>query len=720
MPFPSDDYTPYGYLDIPTHTRNLTPRGVARSFDAGFRWHYPAYPGMYGGGREIYRAGLRVGIGGALALAEFAAATSPYHSKNLCVFDLKSGDASVRIEYQLVGEHAIHAKIATHQATRITIHVEYARLLAANGEWGESGLAGRMEDGVLILQGFEDGDAFALWASRPASDIGISPQPAEAAGWAATPPTRTPEAFVAVVGRRGAQLALHGVLGFDLATGETTSGRGDDAMSRAGDELHRFAASPLEVILARGRTAEQARRHLDQARQGAGAERARKLAEDDAFWSGAPRLEGDWPEHWRRGLVYDLETLRMMVKSPVGIYRHSWDAMQIQAPRVVLAEAAFDALLLAYADPRLAQELLLGTFLDAPAPNVPCSREDGSYTMVAADGSVCGTAPAWGYPFLALEWLYELRPDRTWLERIYPRLAEYVDWWLSARRAPDGWLFYACSWESGQDDSPRFGAQPLGGGHPVRHIRPVDLHAALAHAAIVLAGFAATLRRRPDEAKWSRLAEEFSARTYQLWDGARYADFDTQAGRLTPVDDIMLLAPLALRLPALRPLTARAIDSLDADELIWPMNAWTAVEAALAADMPGKAAELSASVCERVYRCWDARLAHPDRTLPGIACEYWPLDGRCGGEGYGWGAFTTHLLLHALVGITPARDALHIRPNLPPDWRVPGRQYILHLHWRERPLAITIAPLDAERAIVTVNRQQAELGWGQALAVDAI
>ncbi len=32
MSFPPDDYTPYGYLDIPTHTRNLRPLGVVHSF----------------------------------------------------------------------------------------------------------------------------------------------------------------------------------------------------------------------------------------------------------------------------------------------------------------------------------------------------------------------------------------------------------------------------------------------------------------------------------------------------------------------------------------------------------------------------------------------------------------------------------------------------------------------------------------------------------------
>jgi hypothetical protein len=712
MPFPLDDYTPHGYLDSPAHTRNLTPRGVVRSWDAGFRWHYPAHAGMYGGRREIYRAGLRVGLTGAVALADFDAASSSYHSKDIVAFELKRGGANARVEYQLVGEHALHATILTHRASRITIHVEYDRLLSANGEWGESGLVGRVEDGLVILQGFEDGDAFALWASRPCSELGIAPTPTLAV------PALPPDGFVAVTGRRGEQVALHVLLGFDISRESTKSHAG----ARKEEELSdlrvasRSFADRIEVILARGKTADEARRRLEESRAAAAAERARKQAADEAFWSRAPRLEGDWPAHWRRGLVYDLETLRMMVKQPIGIYRHIWDAMQIQAPRVVLAEAAIDALLLAYADPPLAQELLLGALLDAPLPNVPCSREDGSYNMVAADGTVCGTAPSWGFPFLVLEWLFALRPDRAWLERIYPGVAEHLDWWLAQRRAPDGWLFYACSWESGQDDSPRFGDQPLGGGHPVRHIRPVDLHAAVAHAATALARCAAMLGRASDHARWTATAEEFAARTDQLWDGARYADYDTRAGRFTQVEDITLLAPLALRLPQARR-AARAVESIDAGALTWPMSAWTAVEAALAADRPEKAAELAAAICERAYGFWDARHAQPGRTLPGVACEYWPLDGRCGGEGYGWGAFTTHLLLHVLVGLTPAPDRLRIRPNLPLAWRAAGRRYTVHLRWRERPLAITIEPLDAERAIVLVNERREEIGWGAEITV---
>jgi hypothetical protein len=706
MPFPADNYTPHGYLDIPTHTRNLSPRGVLRSYDAGFRWHYPAFPGMYGGRRETYRAGLRIGLEGALELADYDTAVSPYHTKNMLIFELGRGAARARAEFHALGDQALRATIAWNGAARLNVHLEYTRLLAANGEWGESGLVGRLEDDLLIVQGFEDGEAFALWSSHPAALLGLTPDPRTASAWAgAGLPEPMQDGFLVATGRPGEQLALHAVLLFVPQT-ETTRRREDEPLP--------LAPSPvLELVLARGRTADEARRHLDEARRTAGAERARLLAEDDAFWAQAPRLAGDWPDSWRRGLVYDLETLRMMVKPPLGIYRHRWDAMQIQAPRVVLAEAAIDALLLSYADAQLAQQLLLGTLLDAPLPNIPCSREDGSFNMVAADGTVCGTAPAWGYPFLVVEWLATLRPDDAWLARIYPRLADYLDWWLTQRRASDGWLFYACSWESGQDDSPRFGAQPLGGGHPIRHIRPLDLHAAMAHAAAVMQRFARTLGRTHDQRKWARLAAEFAARTSTLWNGARYADFDTTTGALTAVDDIMLLAPLALSLPHRHPAARDAIARLHADALIWPMNAWTACAAALAADLPEKAAELAAAVCERAYGYWDARLSRPGRTLPGIACEYWPTDGRCGGEGYGWGAFTTHLLLHVLVGIAPTSEGLRIRPNLPLGWRVVGRRYEVWLHWRERPVEIAIEPLNDERVAVTVNGQREEIGWGE-------
>lgn len=694
MPFPIDDYTPHGYLNTPTHTRNLSPRGVLRSHGAGFRWHYPAHAGMYGGRREIYRAGFRFALGGALELSDFDVVSSPYHSMNLFVLDLSHSGTTLHATFHLVGEHALCASATVQGTARVAVVVEYTRTIAACGEWGESGLVGRIVDGDLVLQSFEDGDAFVIHASQPFADIGITTDLAHAAAWTSLQAPGLPgEGFVAVTGRRGETVALFATLGF---------------------------AAPCEQIdlyMTRGKTLRMAQHRQRAARRTADADRVRKKAEDDAFWARAPLLEGDWPSHWRRGMVYDLETLRMMVRTPAGIYRHIWDAMQIQAPRVVLAEAAIDALLLAYADPVLAQHLLYGTFADAPEPNVPCSREDGSYNMVAADGTVCGTAPAWGYPWLVLKWLTALHPNREWLVTIYPLLEAYLRWWLENRRDDAGWFVYACSWESGQDDSPRFGDQPLGGGHPVRHVRPVDLHAAFAHACLVMSDMARTLERTADASNWMALAEEYVARTDALWQDAfnRYADYDTRAGRATVIDDVMLLAPVALGVarPECKNALRSAIARITPDTLTWPMFAWTATEAALCAGLIDHAAELATAVIDRAYTFWDARQAQPDCTLPGVACEYWPLDGRCGGEGYGWGAFAIHLMLHVLVGLTPEHQQLVVRPNLPLAWRTGGGMYGVRLSWRGIPIRLRIEAFP-DRAVVNAGKQKVEVAWGEA------
>lgn len=682
MGFPIDDYTPHGYLDIPAHTRRLTPHGVVRSHGIGFRWHFPAYARAYGGRREVYRAGVRI-----VADGTTGPETSPYHSKDLVQF--RAGP--VTAEFHLAGPDVLVARVRGRVGERLTVLADYTRQIGADLGWGESGLVGHLDGDTVLLQGFEDGEAFALWASEPGGTIAVTTDTGAADRWTVDGPPDCVAGPATVLGEPGERVSLAAVVSFP------------------GARVH-----DLTVLLARGRTAAQARQRLAEARDRHPAIRAALLEEDRRFWAAAPRLSGDWPAHWRRGLVYDLETLRMMVKPPVGIYSLPWDAMQIQAPRVVLGEAAIDALLLGYADPALAQRLLLGTFADAPEPNVPCSREDGSYNMVAADGSVCGTGPQWGYPWLVLGHLWDASPDRDWLEQIYPHLAAYLDWWLAHRADGGGWLGHACSWESGQDLSPRFGDQPLGGGHPTRHLRPVDLHAAVAHAARTMARFARILGRDRDLAGWDALADRYAQATAKLFTGSRYADVDARTGEPTTVDDVMLWAPLALGLAgpdqaaALRP----AIRAADPADLVWPMFVWTVVDAARAAGEHDTAAAVAAAVVDRAYTFWDARTTDDERTLPGIACEYWPPSGRCGGEGYGWGAFGVHLLLGVLVGARFAGDRLLVRPNLPESLRVPGRSYEVTLGHRGVPVPVTLRPT-ADGCEVRVAGRTAALSWGE-------
>ena len=112
-----------------------------------------------------------------------------------------------------------------------------------------------------------------------------------------------------------------------------------------------------------------------------------------------------------------------------------------------------DTLFLSYADPELAAEVILGHFESAPHPNLPCMLEDGSYNMVADDGQICGTAPEWGFPIWCCDQLFRRRGDLSWLRRLYPGAAAYLRWWLEHRTDAEGWLVYACSWESGQEEA---------------------------------------------------------------------------------------------------------------------------------------------------------------------------------------------------------------------------------------------------------------------------
>ena len=375
----------------------------------------------------------------------------------------------------------------------------------------------------------------------------------------------------------------------------------------------------------------------------------------------------------------------MMVRPPAGIYRHVWDGVRIQAPRVVLAETAMDALVLGWADPGLAQELLLGTLLDAAEPNVPCSREDGSYNMVGADGTVCGTAPEWGYPVWVAAQLDAMAPDADWLRRLYRPLSAFLEWWMEQRRDAEGFLGYACSWESGQDLSPRFGDQPLGGGHPVRHIRPVDLHAAMAQACGIMHGVRRPAGLGEEADMWRRWEGDMADRTAALWNGERWADVDGPTGRPTLVDDVMLAAPLAL-----------GVAKADQAQLV-ASGGWLGDHAgtglAGVADVRLDRRRVVArrgpprSARQRWSRAsWTGSIGagtpgSPTRQgTPGISAEYWPVEGSGGGEGYGWGAFGVHLLLSSCSRHpSGARPGLELRPCLPLAWRSPGRVFGLEL-----------------------------------------
>jgi hypothetical protein len=454
---------------------------------------------------------------------------------------------------------------------------------------------------------------------------------------------------------------------------------------------------------------------------------ARLEQQDARFNATRPTLAGDWPAHWPEGLHHDFETTRMLVQDPGGIFTDVWPSWMVAWPRVVLAEGTLDMLRLAYADAELAKRAVLSLFRDAPVPNVPCVFQGGEFNMVAADGSRCGTSPAWCLPFLNLELLYLRTLDRPWLAGLYPGLTRYLEWWLEHRTDADGWLVYKCTWESGEDGNPRL--DPTGSGDAdISHlVRPIELQATFAHAANVMSFFASELGE-PAE-RWRTLEADYRDRARRLFDPdqGRFRDqliastafvepcpetpyWDVDACRESPQS----LTPLLIGL---------AIDRSEVERhtrppwSLWPSWTWSIVESAAAAGYVDIVGSLAFQTIDRVYRVTTRRdLGTLQRPMPGCAPEFWPEDWRTygGSDAYGWGATTANLLIRHLFGFRESRRtdacAFDLLPALPSALMRRGARYgIRNLSYRGRLF-------DAWYTVESESTLRAEVG-SQLLAV---
>ncbi|MCA1667152.1 MAG: hypothetical protein LC793_07095 [Thermomicrobia bacterium] len=442
---------------------------------------------------------------------------------------------------------------------------------------------------------------------------------------------------------------------------------------------------------------------------------AEKRRADDAFWSHAPRLTGDWPDHWRRGWVYDMETTRLLIQPPGGVFSGEWPTWMVAWPRAVLAEGALDLDRLGLADATRAQDTLATLLGDTPGDQVPCVFRDGEPNMVAADGAVCGTSPAWCLPVLHSARLLRRQPDPDRIARVAPLLARYLRWWLIERTDHDGWLSYHCTWEAGEDDNPRLDPNGTGDGIIQGRTRPVELQAAMALSAGILRDMFQQIGVPDEAAPWDAVAIKYAARVQQLWDGAtgRFRDWDVRANRFIEGSstywetDPNRFSPLSLA-PALLDLTEEQRTALrlelahydTAPWRWWPSWSGTLGEVAAALGCDDWAARFVEKIVDRVYRENDRRTQAPDeRPTPGGAREYWPepLNKFTGNDAYGWGAETLPLLLRHIVGFREDDDGWYgvrftLVPGLPEGWR--GTYTLANLQYRAVALDLTYTVTD--------------------------
>lgn len=691
--YPPGDYTPFGYLDNPYHTWNLHRSGVIRSVNGiGFGFYYPAGPGRYFdyARNNVYRAVLRLGfvIGGKRfwSPADFASAqlSASRHSKNLFTYEFQAGGVHIAANFVQVNEDALAAsvRVISQDGAAHSIQVIAAESVGLGGAawWGRDGLVGEYDKpgDYLSIRSFAAGPVFALASGRASAAHTIGTREAAIEQWIASP-ANAPTAMSYY------PEPLHGAMRYELSAGSA-------------------APAELTVVLVRSTNtaAAAARSRASLAESGSVIER--KRAEDAAFWAGAPKLAGDWPKHWRHGWVYDFETLRMMVRRPIGVYRHAWDAMQIQAPRNVLAETSIDSWALSYAAPDLGKALFAGQFLDALEPNIPCMREDGEMNMVAVDGSECGTSISWCFPYFCAASIFDRTHDTAWLRQVYPGLARLLRWTLANRRDRGGFLVGKCSWETGMDASKRFLIRQPTGGELTEFVRLVELQAAAAQAGAILARFAPLAGDAASVAEWREVNRAFTQKTQELWRGDWFHDFDTRSMKLVTETgrDPAQAAPAfcgiatAEQMHQMRTTLRQFYERSKAragqpaagwdDGLAWSSIVLPYLESVWSAGDGELAAEVVMMIADRIYRSMDRRIVEEDEASgsrrprlgwPGVSCEIWGAHGAFGGEGYGWGAVMPAHIIRSIIGFreTEQADSIQICPNFPTALAVPGKRY---------------------------------------------
>ena len=716
--FPADAYTPHGYIDNPYHSMVFNRSGVIRSFPPlGFGWWRAEFTGGYGGGARdhvnyvsILQMSVRIGAQSFVRSDDFRRSGvnlySAYHTKHMVSYDWQWDSVAVSLKYFLPREHTIACLAEFENAgggsREVILNATNMTSIGDVKWWGSDGLTARYSTELDACVG-------KIWAY---GDVFIIGSEAQSFGHAVNDREVDWENWIRGTGSAG-------------SASTSTRGRGPLwAAQRYGVTLQGHSHASILICLSRGKNEEWAAKELKVGRRTAVDSLQYQLARDQEFWSRCPVPAGDWPETWKRGWVYDFETLRMNVRPPVGIFNHPWDAMQIHSPRVVLGETSLDMLTFSYADPELAKEVIYGTFADALSPNVPCAREDGSVNMISSDGSECGTAPMWGYPFHVIKSIYSATLDTAWIRNLYPHLKAYIQWWLEHRTDAEGWLHCNNSWESGQDGSRRFLVAERNEGAVADFVRTVDVEASMAEAMKTMQAFADITGMRTDVEYWRALAERRIKNTREMFFSGWFRDVDARSKNpiiLPDYFDVMMLAPLTCgiatpdQIKAVRPMF-RYFQTNPGHWLEWPPHLITFTEAAWNARMMLVASEVVAETADRVYGRLDLRDVRFAKErdqfsyrIPGVANEFWPVADRLpGGENYGWGATLPMHIVRCIVGFRETDDVREkgftLAPSLPRNLMQEGKKYELkNLEFRRIRTDVAYEVKDANRIRLTVR-----------------
>jgi hypothetical protein len=250
-------------------------------------------------------------------------------------------------------------------------------------------------------------------------------------------------------------------------------------------------------------------------------------------WLASANIPKNLPPARRRTLTRALTAMKSQVCSPGGKIRHRWTTPDRWPHRDMwLWDTAFHAIGWRHVDVALAMEMIEAMF--------DLQRSDG---FLPYRGSPQGSSDHLGElvtqsPVLAhgVSLVYEKSGNREWLQRLYPKLAAYVEWDLINRDADGDGLLQSyleddanCrSSESGMDNSPRF--------DNAKNPAIVDFNSYAARECEALSELALTLGLAEDAKKWQARHERLCDLIREkLWSPEKgfYFDYEPSTGRHT-------------------------------------------------------------------------------------------------------------------------------------------------------------------------------------------
>ena len=266
---------------------------------------------------------------------------------------------------------------------------------------------------------------------------------------------------------------------------------------------------------------------------------------DRQQWLGSIPIPSDVGESRRRGLMKALSIMKTQVCTAEGRIRRRWTTPDRWPHRAMwLWDSAVHAVGWRHIDVGLAREMAEAVF--------DGRYEDGMVPHMSSPDASSGItqAPVLGLAAMLVE---QRSPERSWIERMYPKLADYVRWDLANRDSDRAGLLEwhiegnpnCRSGESGMDNSTRFDS--------AQQLDAPDFNAYVAHECEILADFADQLGRRAEASAWrdehQRLCRLINER---LWDEEHglYVDCVADTGEQTGILSAAAFLPMICGAPS--------------------------------------------------------------------------------------------------------------------------------------------------------------------------